>query len=86
MGDGGRPRRARLSIEVEPELRRRLKVVAAQKDTSIRDYVVAVLLRALEAEGVEERKSPGQGWSRLSARSFARDWDSDEDAAYDQPA
>ncbi len=86
MAATGRPRRARLSIEVEPELRRRIKIVAAQKDLSIRDYIEGVLRRALEAEESEEAESEGKAWSRPSARSFARDWDSEEDQAYDRLA
>jgi plasmid stability protein len=73
--------RTRLSIDVEPDLRRRVKVAAAAHDLSIRDYLEAIIRRALADE-----QQPDAGWSALSARSFARDWDSEEDQVYDQLA
>jgi len=36
-------RRVRLSIDVDLELRRRLKIAAASRDLSVRDYVEGVL-------------------------------------------
>lgn len=81
-----RARRARLSVEVEPELRRRIKVVAAQKDVTVRELVENLLRRALEAEENAEAGSERSAWSKLSTRSFARDWESDGDGAYDRLA
>ena len=43
-------RRVRLSIDVDPELKRRLKIAAARQDLSIRDYVEVLLRRALEVD------------------------------------
>jgi plasmid stability protein len=74
-------RRSRLSIDVDPDLRRRIKIAAASHDQSIRDYVESLIRDALAGEPDDER-----GWSALSARSFARDWQSEEDSVYDQPA
>jgi len=76
-------RRARLSIDVTPELRRRLKVAAATRELSVREYVEAILRQVLEAEERGEMPAERAAWSRLSARSFARDWESAEDQAYD---
>ncbi|MBI2940766.1 MAG: hypothetical protein HYY04_10050 [Chloroflexi bacterium] len=79
------PRRTRRSIDVELELRRRIKVAAAPKDLTVREYLEAIRPRAIEAD----EQAVGQertAWSRLSAGAFARDWDSEEDAASDQPA
>ncbi|HYU17360.1 MAG TPA: hypothetical protein VEQ11_01545 [Chloroflexota bacterium] len=76
------PRRARLSIYVEPELRRKIKMAAAEKDLTVRDYVVTVLQRALASEGRAETAA-NDAWARLSVGSFARDWDSEEDRVYD---
>ncbi len=70
-------RRPRLSIEVDPELRRQLKIAAAQHDVTIREYVLAAVKRALEAEDRE-------GWSGLSEPAFARDWHSEADEVYDR--
>ncbi len=75
--------RARLSIDVEPELRRRLKIAAAEKDLSVRGYVEAIIRQALEAEAKGEPAADHAAWSGLSARAFARDWESDADLVYD---
>jgi plasmid stability protein len=66
-----------LSIEVDPELRRQLKIVAARHDVSVRDYVLTAVRQALEAEEQES-------WARLSEPSFARDWDIEGDEVYDR--
>jgi len=79
-------RRARLSIDVAPELRRRLKIAAAARDLTVRDYVEAILRRALETDERGDTASETAAWSQLSARSFARDWNSEEDQVYDRLA
>jgi hypothetical protein len=71
-------RRARLSIDVEPELRRRIKVAAAARDLSVRKYVEAILRQALEAEAHGEGEADQATWSTLSARGLARDAERDE--------
>lgn len=70
--------RARLSLDVDPQLRRRLKIVAAAHDQTLTEYVERTLRRAL----IEEEQKVD--WSRLSAPAFDRDWNSDDDAIYDQ--
>lgn len=75
MTEGGR--KPRLSIEVDPDLRRRLKIAAAQHDVTIRDYVLTAVERALDAEDRE-------GWTRLSEPSFAREWNAEGDEVYDR--
>lgn len=79
-------RRARLSIDVTPELRRRIKVAAASREISVREYVETILRQALEAAEREEPAAERAAWSRLSAGAFARDWESPEDQAYDRLA
>jgi hypothetical protein len=86
MTTGRGARRARLSIDVEPELRRKIKVISAQKDLSVRDYIVSILRRALEEEAAAPAPAEASGWAQLSTRSFARDWESEEDSAYDRPS
>ncbi|MBI3961873.1 MAG: hypothetical protein HY335_03895 [Deinococcus sp.] len=47
-------------IDVTPELRRRIKIAAAKRDLSVRDYVVAILERAVPAGerlGVEQGRT-----------------------------
>jgi hypothetical protein len=71
-------RRARLSIDVEPELRRRIKIAAAARDLSVREYVEAILRQALEAEAWGEATAEQVDWSTLSAGGLARDAEQDE--------
>ena len=44
------PSRPRLIIDISPELRRRIKIAAAQKDLSIREYVEQILEQAVPPE------------------------------------
>ena len=44
------PSRPRLIIDISPELRRRIKIAAAQKDLSIREYVEQILEEAVPPE------------------------------------
>lgn len=78
--------RVRLSIEVEPELRRRIKVVAARKDVTVRDFIQRALERALEEDEKAQIEDERRAWSRLSAPAFARDWECEGDEAYDRLA
>ena len=43
-------KRPRLIIDISPELRRRIKIAAAQKDLSIREYVEDILDQAVPSE------------------------------------
>ncbi len=64
MAEGAR--KPRVSIEVDLDLRRRLKIAAAQRDVTVREYVLAAVEHALQAEDRDD-------WGRLSEPSFARD-------------
>ncbi len=52
-----------MSVEVEPELRRRVKIAAANKDQSIKEWIRGAILRELEEEydGAEELILPPAG-------------------------
>lgn len=43
--------KVKLSIEAEPELRRRVKLTATSRDHAIRQWIVAVIRHELESEG-----------------------------------
>jgi hypothetical protein len=77
---------ARLAIEIEPELRARVEAAATERGLSVRDYVVAVLRLALERHGENGTSGQASEWSQLSVPAFARDWESDADAVYDDLA
>lgn len=51
-------KRLRLTIDVPPELRRRIKIAAAERDQSIRDYVLTILEGAVPRE---ERRTTERG-------------------------
>ena len=78
------PGRVRLSIDLDPDLRRQIKIMAAAKDLSIRDYVMQILWSALRTDESIVANQADSSWSRLSARSFARDWESEDDRVYDE--
>ena len=44
------PKRPRLMIDISPELRRRIKLAAAEKDVSIREYVEDILEETVPSE------------------------------------
>lgn len=76
------PKRPRISIDVEPELRRRLRLAAAKRDLTVRRYVL---------EAIEERLSADLGDQRgelaLTSSSdpvLAELWDNPRDAEYDR--
>lgn len=76
----GSPLRARLSIDLTTEQRRRVRLAAAHRDTSIRDYVVTAILTRLAED--EERS----GLTTLRETSdpvLGELWKNDTDAAYD---
>lgn len=75
-----------LAIEIEPGLRKRIEAAAAERGISVKDYVVVALRQALDSNGAGRPGHDSSEWSRLSQPSFARDWDSDADAVYDDLA
>ncbi len=71
-------------IDLDPELQHQIEAAAAQRNLSVRDYVMMAVQDALVVEldqelGRQNATREGQ----LSARSFVRDWESPEDQAYD---
>ena len=77
-------RRVRLSIDVEPELRQAIKIAAAARDLSVRDYVEAVLRRALEVEAQGEDPAARAGWSKPTPHGGARKQELGEDWGADR--
>ncbi len=76
-------KRPRISIDVLPEVRRRLRLAAAKRDLTMSQYVL---------EAVEERLREDLGEERedllpLTAKAdpvLAQIWDNARDAAYDR--
>jgi uncharacterized protein (DUF1778 family) len=77
------PKRPRISIDVLPEVRRRLRLAAARRDLTIRQYV----LQAIEDRLREDLGDESEGVLALTATAdpvLAELWDNPKDAAYDR--
>lgn len=80
---GSSAKRPRISIDVSPELRRRLRLAAAKRDLTVRQYV----LEALEEQLREDLGDEGERLLALNAQVdpvLAALWDNPQDAAYDR--
>src|SRR4051794_27823487 len=86
MTSPDQPGSLHLEIEIEPALRKHIEAAAAQRGVSLRDYVVLALREAVEYANTVELTQSSREWSQLSVASFARDWESDADAVYDDLA
>ncbi len=76
-------KRPRISIDVMPEVRRRLRLAAAKRDLTVRQYV----LEAIEEHLREDLGDDGQGGFALTAKAdpvLADLWDNKRDAEYDR--
>jgi uncharacterized protein (DUF1778 family) len=76
-------KRPRISLDVDPVVRRRIRLAAAKRDMSIRQYVMDALRERLR----EDLGDDGEELTALTARSdpvLASLWDNDKDAAYDR--
>jgi uncharacterized protein (DUF1778 family) len=84
----GRPmkssrKRPRISVDVLPEVRRRLRQAAAKRDLSIRQYV----LEAIEEQIREDLGEEDEGMMTLTAKAdpvLAELWDNPKDSEYDR--
>jgi uncharacterized protein (DUF1778 family) len=78
-------RRARLSIDVSREARRRIHIAAARRDQSIRDYVWEAVEARLNEDLTNDPSSAE--FVALTGRGdpvLAELWDNPKDAAYDK--
>ena len=76
-------KRPRISIEVQPQIRRRLRLAAAKRDLTIGRYV----LQAIEERLREDLGGDADGIGSLTASAdpvLAGLWDNREDAEYDR--
>lgn len=73
----------RLSIDVEPALRKKLKIAAATKGTSLREYCLQAIESCLKVEELSKKREESYTWTQLSGKAFSRDWNSSEDSVYD---
>jgi len=76
-------KRPRISVDVVPEVRRRLRLAAAKRDLTIRQYV----LEAIEERLREDLGDEGEGVLALTAKTdpvLAELWDNPRDSEYDR--
>ncbi len=84
----GRPmessaKRPRISLDVLPEVRRRLRLAAAKHDLTVRQYV----LEAIEERLREDLGEQDEGMLTLTAKAdpvLAELWDNPKDSEYDR--
>jgi uncharacterized protein (DUF1778 family) len=77
------PKRPRISVDVLPEVRRRLRLAAAKRDLTVQQYV----LEAIEEQLREDLGEEDEGVMALTAKAdpvLADLWDNPKDAAYDR--
>src|SRR5438093_11805700 len=76
-------KRPRISVDVRPEVRRRLRVAAAKRDLTVRQYV----LEAIDERLREDLGDEGDGLLALSAKAdpvLAELCDNRRDSQYDR--
>ena len=69
-------KKARLTIDLEPDVHARLKVVAARRRITMRRYTVQAIERQLSEE-------PAEYLTAREAPVLAELWDNPDDAVYD---
>ena len=76
--------RARLSIDVPREVRRRIRVAAARRDQSIRQYVWEAVEARLQDDLAEDTSAALLALTESADPVLAELWDNPADAAYDE--
>ena len=77
--------RVRLTVDVPPEMERRLRLVAARRDVSLRQYVIKVLEEQL-AQDMNAELLDLENLMALTVQTdpvLAELWDNERDAVYD---
>lgn len=77
-------RRARLSIDVSREIRRRIHMAAARRDQSIRQYVCEAVEARLKEDLGDLAPDDLLVLSERTDPVLAELWDNPKDAAYDE--
>ena len=77
-------RRARLSIDVPREARRRIRLAAARRDQSIRQYVWEAVEARLHDDLAQDTSAELLALAESADPVLAGLWDNPADAAYDE--
>jgi hypothetical protein len=69
-------RRTRLIIDISPELRRRIKIAAAERDLSVREYVEQILESTVapQTEEAKAQRTPVSLQYAEQLRQFQEEW------------
>ena len=76
-------KRPRISIDVEPEIRRRLRLAAARRDLTVRRYILEAIEERLQEDLGDERNAV-LGLTAKADPVLADLWDNRRDAEYDR--
>jgi hypothetical protein len=76
-------RRARLSIDVSATTRRRVRLAAARRDQSIRDYVIEALTARLREDLGDEQFDEAGALTDTADPVLGRLWRNTADSIYD---
>ena len=77
------PKRPRISVDVLPEVRRRLRLAAAKRDVPVQQYVIEAIKEQLR----EDLGEADEGIITLTRKAdpvLAEWWDNPRDSAYDR--
>lgn len=72
---------SRISFEVEPALHREVRISAASKGMTVRQFMLEALEEHLRQEANRQDTAEVFG---ISSPALQRDWDNEWDAAYDK--
>ena len=75
--------RPRISIDIKPEVRQRLRLAAARRDITVRQYVLEGIEERLSQDVVEDLDDVSLLTSSIDP-VLAELWDNETDAAYDR--
>jgi uncharacterized protein (DUF1778 family) len=77
------PKRPRISIDVHPQVRRRLRLAAAKRDLSVTRYILDAIEERLREDLGDDRDAT-VGLTAKTDPVLAELWDNRKDAEYDR--
>ncbi len=77
-------KRARISIDVQPELRRRIRMAAAMHDLTIQQYLRTAIEARLGEDLPDGRAAATRDFTASTDPVLAELWDNPKDAEYDR--
>lgn len=78
------PKRARISIDVQPELRHRVRLAAAKRDLTIQQYLRQAIEARLDVDLPDDVTDEAMALTARTDPVLAELWDNSKDAEYDR--